>query len=202
MLQLVLKNINLADYDTRVYATMAVVGVFCLLRIGELCSVKYENRSKFICNKDIKFAKGHAVFTLFNTKTDKDKKGVVKAAGDARGHPNPYRMLYVLKSTKTSSTGAAEPFFALRNGRPVTRYLFVKWLKTTLQHVFPQIPAEEWNGISIRKGGATSALRAGVAGEVIQRLGNWTSEAYKTYIDHAPVDIIAAQLKMSAWARR
>jgi integrase len=202
MLPKLMGVINLKDYDTNIYATMAVVGVYCLLRIGELCSVRYDKRWKFIRNSDFKFSKDSIVFILRQTKTDLDKKGVAKAVGNIQATPSPYKMLYILKSTKVSSTKPDEPFFALRNGKAVTRPLFVHWLKASLRKAFPLIPSNEWNGISIRKGGATSAVRAGVSGEVVQKLGNWKSDAYKSYVDHSPVDIVNAQNKMATWSSK
>ena len=201
MLPLLFNQLDLSDYDTRIYATMAVIGVYCLLRIGELCFVRYEGTSKFIRNRDVIFSKKGVMFKLFRTKTDKDKKGVNKYISKLQGvSPNPERLMYIARSSKVSSTHPDMPFFALKNGKAVTRYLFVKWLQDKLSQCFPDIDKKEWSGISLRKGGATSAIRAGVQGEVVQKLGNWASDAYKTYVDHTEIDVHSAQGKMATWA--
>ena len=62
--------------------------------------------------------------------------------------------------------------------------------------IFPDIPSSEWSGISLRKGGATTAMRAGVPGETIEALGHWTTDVYKRYISHNSSDFRSAQLKM------
>lgn len=41
-----------------------------------------------------------------------------------------------------------------------------------------------FTGHSFRRGGATTALKAGLPGEVVQVLGGWASEAYKSYFEH------------------
>ena len=63
--------------------------------------------------------------------------------------------------------------------------------------IFKDIDPREFSGISLRKGGATSALRAGVSGEIIQKMGNWKSGVYKGYIDHNIIDISRAQRNMA-----
>ena len=60
-----------------------------------------------------------------------------------------------------------DPFFALDSGNPVSKHMLIKFLQDKMAVLFPSIDVKEWTGISLRKGGATSALRAGVAGDVI-----------------------------------
>ena len=50
-----LESIDWSDFNNRVFATMLSVGVYCLMRIGEVCSTKVRKVTKFIRNKDIKF---------------------------------------------------------------------------------------------------------------------------------------------------
>ena len=66
-----------------------------------------------------------------------------------------------------------------------------------MRKICPDINPRAWNGISLRKGGATSAMRVGVPGEVIQKLGHWKSNAYERYISTNTHDIIKAQRKLS-----
>jgi hypothetical protein len=70
-----LDSLDLSLFDNYVYATMLVVGVFCLLRIGELCCGKTGGVLKFIKNRDLAFKKGYVELTLWNTKTDKERRG-------------------------------------------------------------------------------------------------------------------------------
>ena len=203
LLQKLIKKLDLEDYDTRVMATMLVVGVYCLLRIGELCYVRDEDKTKFIKNKDFIFTPTHAVFTLVGTKTDFNKVGVQKYIADLKNSPfNPFSYVYALRSSKQSARRPEEAFFALKNGKPVTKEILVKFLRTNMNKHFPNIGDGDWSGISLRKGGATSAIRSGVADVVVQKLGNWLGESFKGYVDHTLEDVSIAQAKMAAWAAR
>jgi hypothetical protein len=95
---------------------------------------------------------------------------------------------------KLKSLCLDEPFFALGSGKAVSKFMLVRFLQV---HMRRQVSQGEWTGISLRKGGATSALRAGVSREVIQKLGNWVSDIYKGYIDHSVVDVYGAQSLMA-----
>lgn len=199
MLNKLLTSIDLSDFDNRVFATMLSVGVYCLMRIGEICSSKSGKVVKFIRNQDIKWTLKGIGIALWSTKTDLEKKGVKKWIVKL---PNvafsPFEMMRRLKLVKLNCVKLDEPFFALSSGRAVSKFMLVKFLKTHLARVYPGINPKEWSGISLRKGGATSALRAGVAEDIIQKLGNWKSDAYKNYIDCSEVDVETAQSKMAA----
>ena len=51
------------------------------------------------------------------------------------------------------------------------------WLKLIKEN------EEEYSLHSLRRGGATFAHQCNIGGEMIKRLGNWASDAYKRYID-------------------
>ena len=95
------------------------------------------------------------------------------------------------------SRRSKDPFFVLLSGRQVTRHLLVKALRARGAIAFPHIPPLNWNGYSLRKGGATSTFRAGVPGETIEKLGDWKTDIYKKYIVHDTQDIATAQTKMA-----
>jgi integrase len=197
LLNKLLCSLDFTDYNTRVFATMLTIGVYCLLRIGELCHTKAKEIVKFISNKDFVFKSGFIELTLWQTKTDSKRQGIKKYIVKTNAEFCPYDLLHKLKVIKSGSSGPDEPFFTLADGRPVSRYLLVKFLRQKMINIFKDIDINEWSGISLRKGGATSALRAGVAGEVIQRMGNWRSDVYKTYIDHTITDVATAQLRIA-----
>ena len=52
-----------------------------------------------------------------------------------------------------------------------------KWLKLIKEH------EEDYSLHSLRRGGATFAYQCNIEAEMIKRLGNWASDAYKRYID-------------------
>lgn len=171
---------------------MATVGVFGLFRVNEICSVKSKQGLKTIRIRDVVFLKGHAQITIFNTKT-KDK--VIKVLADIKGQRcNPCGLLWSFIMSKTRLTGDDDPLFTDQNGKAVTRAMLIKFLRTKLAIIFPDIDVKEWNGASLRKGGATSAVKAGVHSEVIEKLGHWTSDGYKRYIHCSVNDIMRAQV--------
>ena len=57
---------------------MVIVGVYGLLRIGELCYIKDGDVIKFIRNKDVNIESKAITITLHQTKTDSKKVGVRK----------------------------------------------------------------------------------------------------------------------------
>ena len=75
--------------------------------------------------------------------------------------------------------------------------MLVGFLRTKMKRIRPDIPEQEWSGISLRKGGATTAMRANVPDETISKLGHWKSTAFRSYMAHEPLDVITAQIHMS-----
>lgn len=192
ILHALLQSLDLSHFDSLAFGTMVAVGMFGLFRVGEICFSRNKTASKFIKNKDIIFTADHAEIKIFNTKT---APVVSKFIANTKGKWNPYGLLRAFRNTKISHREADAPFFTLKSGKPIDRTLLVNFLRDKLIIIFPHIPKEEWNGISLRKGGATTAVRAGVAGEIIEKMGHWKSDVYKVYIDCAASDIINAQLK-------
>jgi hypothetical protein len=168
LLYKVLDNANLSDFNTLVYCCMLAVGVFCLLRIGELCYTVDDKLIKCIRNKDIVFSSSFICFTLWNTKTDQEKRGIKKYVTNISNFKhNPF---------ENNIEQAKRYFLRIEEWYPVSRVMLVTFLQDKMKLIFPQIPSKEWSGISLRKGGATSALRAGIQGEVIEKLGHWKSD--------------------------
>lgn len=191
-----LKALNFSTGDDLLYGVMTTVGVFGMFRINELCAVGRIKDQKFIRNKDVSFDQGHATIQIFNTKT---KGAVTKILADVKGKTcNPCGLLWSFMMAKKSSKGPEEAVFVDQKGRRVTRSMFVAFLRKKLSIVFPSVNPQEWNGASLRKGGATSAMKAGVQGEIIEKLGHWESDTYKRYIHCSVQDITKAQLSYAA----
>ena len=67
---------------------------------------------------------------------------------------------------------SSNTFFFLQNS-------FIATLRSFLSHL--GFDAQSFS--SMRRGGATQAFRSGVPGELIKSHGDWTSEAYLTYLE-------------------
>lgn len=182
--------IDISKGDNFVYITMLYVGVFGLFRINELCYSKVKGSKKFIKFQDVQFFPDHVKITIFNTKTEKK---VIKVLGKLeRSKDDPYRIFFAFFNS-IAEREPEKPVFTTRRGIPVTRQMLVNFLQATMPKVCPEENPLVWNGISLRKGGATSAIRAGVPGEIIQALGSWKSDVYVKYLTTAEKDIIKAQ---------
>lgn len=190
LLKQLAKSVNFSEGDNFLYITMLYVGVFGLFRINELCYTKKDKVGKFIRFKDVKFFAGHATISIFNTKTCPK---VVKVIGKVGGtKDDPFTLLYSFYNSKASRRPEA-PIFATKKNIPVTRIMIVKFLQEKMSKICPNVDPKSWNGISLRKGGATSAIRAGVPSEIIQKLGSWKTHVYTRYIVAEEHDIIKAQ---------
>lgn len=186
-----ISSLDMKSFDNMLFAVMLSVGVYGLFRVNELCHTVKDGQPKFIKNKDVVFEAKYAEITIFRTKTDPVVKKVIACIPSAKW--DPYSLLKTFKSWKTNNWRADEPFFTTQDGRPVKRQMLVDFLKEKMAVVFPKIPKQAWNGISLRKGGATSAMQKGVHTEIIKKLGNWKSTEYRRYIHVDTNDIVRAQ---------
>jgi integrase len=79
----------------------------------------------------------------------------------------------------------ASPMFILpgREGFvPLTKHVFVSHFRTCLGSAgVPNAPS--FRGHSFRRGAASWAFSCGVPGELIQLYGDWSSDAYKLYLE-------------------
>lgn len=145
----------------------------------------------FIRNQDIIFHPSYVEVTLHKTKT---APVIKKFIARIKGNPvDPWRLLHSFKCSRVGSLSKDGPFFISSDGKPVTRSILVKFFRTELGKIFPSIPQNEWNGASLRKGGASSAVHAGVHSEIVEQLGNWRTSEYKKYVHSSVEDILKAQ---------
>ena len=90
-------------------------------------------------------------------------------------------------------TDPAAPAFAVpaRGGgrTPLTHRLFVDTLRYCLSKI--GVDPSMFSGHSFRRGGATFAHRMGVPPLLIKLMGDWSSDAYMTYIEHCTPEDLA-----------
>ena len=77
--------------------------------------------------------------------------------------------------------GPALTYPTLAGVQPLRYPHFIKLLRSFLSQV--GLPAHDFAGHSFRRGGASFALQAGLPGEIIMQLGQWSSDAYRQYLD-------------------
>ena len=130
-----------------------------------------------LLRKDIHFADEHAVLRLRSSKTDLEKKGVeivLPATGSATCPVKALRSLLYLDPQAPNA-----PLFNLRQGA-FTRDKYVKGIRDGLSRLGVANP-HLYAGHSFRRGAAQHASDNGILDEDIQRLGRWTSDAFKGY---------------------
>ena len=69
----------------------------------------------------------------------------------------------------------------------LTGTIFVDTFRAVLEAVGVS-DASRFTGHSFRRGGATWAFQAGIPGELIQICGDWSSDAYKQYLQFSMAD--------------
>ncbi|KXJ15157.1 hypothetical protein AC249_AIPGENE11288 [Exaiptasia diaphana] len=76
--------------------------------------------------------------------------------------------------------------------RPVTKNEFVRTFRQRLSSAGVSA-ADTYRGHSFRRGGANWAFSSGLPGELIQIFGDWSSDAYKCYLEYS----LHAKLRVS-----
>jgi hypothetical protein len=159
-----------------VFFTIACVGVFGLLRGGELTakgpSYPTLTRSQITWYEDY--------FTIFlpESKTDVDRNGVLITIYKVTGSLCPYTRLWKLWNEAPSKHPHA-PVFQDQFGRAITYTAMLQWLKSFLPRI--GIPFDQVGVHSLRIGGATTLALLGVPAHIIKVLGRWVSLSYQVY---------------------
>ena len=118
------------------------------------------------------------------SKTDPFRKGCFVYIGRAK---SPLCAVEAILAYLNIRGDAPGPLFLLQSGQPLTRVVLTKWLRDVLSAA--GIPGN-YSSHSFRIGAATVAARNGVPDHMIQTLGRWSSDAFKSYI-RTPVEALA-----------
>jgi hypothetical protein len=86
------------------------------------------------------------------------------------------------------------PLFALEDGTPLKRSLLLSVTSHLLRCT--HIDTSMYDGLSFRRGGATSLSSAGVSDRMVQMMGRWQSNVYARYIDIPLSAFVAAAMRM------
>jgi hypothetical protein len=172
-----------------------LIAFFCFLRKDNFTVDKVDafNSRWHLCRGDVVFGQTDVTFTFRHSKTNQFHARVHRTkAVRITGHPlDPVQALVnaFRVCPHADPTGLA---FAVptRDGgmAPLTHRLFVETLRFCLGKI--SVNPSEFSGHSFRRGGATFAHRMGVSPLLIKLMGDWSSHAYMTYIDHTtPTDL-------------
>jgi hypothetical protein len=169
---------------------------FCLafagcLRMGEITYTdKQRSEPSFAATRatrsDIQFSPSgdHLTLRLKRSKTDKDKQGIqilVAATFDAVCPVAALQKLFLLDPQSPSA-----PLFTAYGGAAFSASYARRMLKSRLN--LQNISAAHYTGHSFRRGAAQHALDHGFSDEEVQRLGRWTSDAFRLYCSTSQAD--------------
>ena len=135
------------------------------------------------------------------SKTNQEGKRVHKIAiPGLRGSPVDPVGLYCALLARVPAVEGGQHAFSYIGGRgnvvSLTKAVFGDFTKRLATAI--GLPSEGFSGRSFRRGGASDAFDKGVAGELIQRIGDWVSPVYRVYIDISPAQQLAASRRMIA----
>ena len=172
-----------ADPDKVMLWAAACTGFFGFLRAGEFSvpSAQAYDPQGHLNLADIS-VDSHATPSMVclqikQSKTDPFRQGVEVFLGRTYAAVCPVEAIIGYIAVRASSPG---PLFVLQSGTPLTRSYLVTELQSALRIL--GLEDSQFNGHSFRIGAATTAAMQGLEDSLIQTLGRWKSEAYRTYI--------------------
>ena len=174
-------NLSLAN-DRLIWAalTMAVHG---MLRCGEF-TVDKESEPARLLQSDLEYkVSNQEYYRIFlrKSKTDPYGNGVWVTLYATGGRTCPYQaMSRYISQLPQHQSHPNMPLLVSTNGKPLLKSLLVGRMKSMLGNVGED--SDLYTGHSLRKGGATSLMLAGVSTEIIQVRGRWKSNAYSRYV--------------------
>ena len=111
------------------------------------------------------------------SKTDPFRQGVDIFLGRTGTSIRPVQAIVRYIAVRSQSPG---PLFIRSDGSPLTRGFLVSQMQAVLRSI--GLDESKYNGHSFRIGAAATAAQMGLQDSLIQTLGRWRSDAYKTYL--------------------
>jgi hypothetical protein len=189
--------IDFGSHDQRVVWAVLCLGVYGLLRLGEL--LPHAGAGKQVRDNDYESMSPVLVeFKLKQSKTDPFREGCRIRYFKDRTPTCPVAALADLIKNRPKGLGGRSqltPTFTMSHGKVLRREEFTLFLRALASKVEAKYGiagnAEHYSGHSLRKGGATSLALRGISADVIRILGRWKSLCYRLYL----------QMSMSAMQR-
>ena len=180
--------------DTSSSLHLATVAVALLLfhtlaRLGSILPASLKSkRNSFLHGQDIGFTSYGMVVSLSHTKTIQFGERCLRIPLVARdGATCPVAAYFShLRLLGRRKGRASSPAFVYRDSKGVvcwlTKSIFIKTFRDLAARAGDSDPAA-YSGHSFRRGGASWAFQAGLPGELIQVMGDWSSDAYRRYLE-------------------
>ncbi len=176
-------------------AAMVAVTFSTALRISELLS---------LCVSDLSLLPSSASVHVSSGKTDQLRVGCdrfIPALPNAASCPLAAIRRYLLAVGVQPHPHAHDPRPLWPNinaagapqwgGGPMSADSANRALKLAIKHSPIYLPPNDYSWHSIRVAAASTAARIGMPSDMIQRIGNWKSDSYKTYCDVGPAVMLS-----------
>ena len=178
-------------YNNVMLKAACLVAFFGFMRCGELtCMNKFDEKIN-LCYEDVRLIDGCIFVNLKKSKTDPFRQGV-----SIQIHKNGSKIcpiaailhyLEVRENKFAQSNLSTKAFFVTETGESLSRTFFIQHVKMILHNLGQN--SDSFNGHSFRIGAATTAQSVRLEPHLIQTLGRWSSDCYRTYI-HTSADVI------------
>lgn len=161
-------------HEDRVIWAMATLGVYGLLRCGEMTVDSFEP-SRYPRFSDWSLHEHGTVgrFRLPTSKSDVLHQGTYIYVGVNASETCPVTAMRSMILLAPFMWTTASPLFSFNGIHPVTRSAFLKKVRN---HFNATLPSSTVSGHSFRRGGAQSLYDAGVPLETIRDIGRWKSD--------------------------
>ena len=158
---------------------------FTLARAGSILpSSTRTPSSQFLTSSRVNLAKEGLLVTLIHTKNIQFGKRRLHIPLLYTDSPICPVKAYLASQSVHHSVQSTPAFVYVDSGitRWLTKSIFIDTFRSLLQ--LANIPdARSYTGHSFRRGGASWAFQSGIPGELIQIIGDWSSDAYKRYFE-------------------
>ena len=186
------------DYYTDVLMRSAIaLAYFGFLRCGEFTTTsKVFDPDTNVCLGDVVVQFNEACLILKASKTDPFRQGVSIAYFRVNCSLCPIEALEKFLQLRVRFANIPQtPLFLFKDYSHLTRAKFLELLHKTCERA--GLNSNNYKGHSFRMGAATSAAARGLQDHLIQCLGRWRSDAYKTYVTVAKSSIKTAHDRLA-----
>ena len=182
-LLLVRTRLNLDDASDSLIWAAILSAFFGLLRVGNV-TTNNKNTDNYIKRSDLKVSETGCILNVHKSKTNQFQERTVQIALPyMRGHPLCPTTAVLSFLGKAGDIVFHEPLFAVMHNnklKHLSQNYFRKSFSALLQSIGLQ--CDKYNTHSLRRGGATWLMCAGVPLEMIKAIGDWKSDSVFAYL--------------------
>ena len=193
----ILNSNVLCQYTKLLMKAALSIAFFGFLRCGEFTTYSNEfDSDSNLCYGDVLLKPQEVYINLKSSKTDPFRHGLKIPLFKNESPICPVTaMSNFMEERSRFAMDKTLPLFMFIDYTHLTRNKFICMLRELC--VLSGIDSNEYSGHSFRIGAATSCAKNGIADHLIQSLGRWRSDCYKTYVRVSKSSTKEAQSKMA-----